>query len=471
MNSCSAAALEDVSTCLREEPPNDTLNALLSHAFAAHGPSHRTLCMSLTAPLVPAERLLSLPDYQSKTLWSPSSEDEHSGVGAACVLIATGETRFAQIRDRAETLFRELVAISLDGGPVPDPKLVGAFAFQSARVTSALWRDFGDARFVLPRIAYTRRAEHAWLTITASRHELSSVEGRARLAREAAAALESLHSPLSADSPETIDMVTNDDAETLWRQLVTGIRGEIAAGRLEKVVAARRIVLHGTRLPHPARVLERLRIEASGCMRFALSVDKRTFLGASPERLVKRSNFNVWTEAVAGSTNGNDPMRRVALLLNEKERAEHTIVVREIRAALARICESVIETGPEVHQLRHVAHLRTRFDGRLAVDRHVLDLVAQLHPTSAVGGTPRSAALAWLSEHENADRGLYAGPFGAFDRHGNGEFAVAIRSGLLAADGAHLFAGAGIVDGSEARSELRETRWKLRSLLAAVGAD
>jgi isochorismate synthase EntC len=124
-----------------------------------------------------------------------------------------------------------------------------------------------------------------------------------------------------------------------------------------------------------------------------------------------------------------------------------------------------------VHRLRHVAHLRTRFRGILKERTHILELVAHLHPTPAVGGSPRAAALAWLEEHEQLDRGFYAGPFGAFDAAGNGEFVVAIRSALLTGAEAHLFAGAGIVEGSEAASELAETRLKLRSLLAAFGVS
>jgi isochorismate synthase EntC len=119
--------------------------------------------------------------------------------------------------------------------------------------------------------------------------------------------------------------------------------------------------------------------------------------------------------------------------------------------------------------LRHLLHLRTRFAGTLNEPHHVLDLVAGLHPTPAVGGAPRSAALAWLDGHEHADRGLFGGPFGAFDSAGDGHFIVAIRSGLLQAGVAHLFAGAGIVAGSRALPEFTETRWKLRSLMTAIG--
>jgi isochorismate synthase EntC len=166
---------------------------------------------------------------------------------------------------------------------------------------------------------------------------------------------------------------------------------------------------------------------------------------------------------------GDDPVHGESLLVSRKDRVEHAIVAREIRTLLAPLYESFTVDGPHLHRSRHVSHLRTRFEGILKQSEHVLDLVARLHPTSAVGGAPRIAALAWLAEHEHTERGFYAGPFGAFDRDGNGEFVVAIRSGLLGAHDAHLFAGAGIVEGSKAESELCETRWKLQGLMAAMG--
>jgi isochorismate synthase EntC len=234
---------------------------------------------------------------------------------------------------------QNLVVLELDGARAPVPQFIGGFAFQPGLVDSALWRGFGDALFVLPRITYTRCVDRAWLTLCASANELARIPGRARLAQEA----------------------------------------------------------------------------------------------------------------------------------HEEGRVEHAIVVREIRALLEPLCATLRADPTQVHLLRHVAHLRTRFEGILAKPHHVLDLVARLHPTPALGGAPRAAALAWLAAHEHIERGLYAGPFGAFDRAGNGEFAVAIRSGLFAAGEAQLFAGAGIIEGSAACSELCETRWKLRSLLSAIG--
>ncbi len=445
------------------------LECAILRAFHTHGRSQRTLCMSLEAPLAPAERLLTLPGHEIRVLWSPTPDEDHVGVGAAHVLIATGEARFAIIRNAASQAFEDLAVIALEGDPAPDPQFVGGFSFQPARADDALWQSFGDARFALPRIAYTRHAERAWLTLTAGAQELSSHAGRARLAWEAAEACKVLHRPRAGAAPDSGELSRIETAGDVWSELVTGIRHEIASSRLEKAVAVQCTVVRGTCLPPAALVLERLRTAAPDCVRFALSVRDRTFLGASPERIVKRVGKRVWTEAVAGSISRDDPSDGESLLASEKDGIEHAIVAREIRAVLEPLCATLSAHGPELLRLPHLAHLRTRFEGALEEPLHVLDLVARLHPTPAVGGAPQAAALAWIAAHEHVERGLYAGPFGAFDRAGNGEFIVAIRSGLLAASEAHLFAGAGIVAGSEAQGELRETRWKLRGLLAALG--
>jgi len=418
---------------------------------------------------VPAERLLALPGYGDQQLWAPSSEDERSGVGAARVLVGSGSGRFAQIRDAAAALYESLVRLDPESVGAPNLRLLGGFAFQAARSDSPLWQSFGDARFVLPRIAYTRRSRRAWLTLSAGIHELASPAGRARLIQDGRIALQLLHAKPRKSAPRLTEFRLIESPESEWGALVDRIHREITAGRLEKAVLARRTTVRGAGLPTAARILERLRSEAPRCTRFALTVKGRTFLGASPERLIRKEGLQVWTEAMAGSMPNNDPAYDGVLLGNLKECLEHDIVAQHIQAVLSPLYQSLSADGPDVHHLRHVAHLRTRFKGILKAPMHVLDLVSRLHPTPAVGGSPRGVALAWLDEHENLDRGFYAGPFGVFDGAGNGEFVVAIRSGLMTGSEAHLFAGAGIVEGSQVQSELGETRCKLRSLLAAFG--
>jgi isochorismate synthase len=449
-------------------PAAETLDALLREAVTQLPNAGEWVCLSLSAPLAPAERLLAQSDAQDAVLWAPEAHDERAGVGAAAVLTAAGSDRFASVQSAASTLLGSVTRLPLGDAPLFAPLLFGGFAFREGSQPHGIWHHFGDARFVLPRIAYARRGDQAALMLTLRAAELALEPERLRLREEALAAYGALLvRPAATRPPE--QLVLCDERESDWTELVRGIRAEIDAGRLEKVVAARRITLKGDALPSSSTVLERLRHEAPESRRFALCTQGGTFLGASPERLVKRSGQRVTTEAVAGSVRAGDDARIEQLLRSAKDGAEQAIVAREIRAALLPLCSSLEETGPLLYRLRHVAHLRTSFAGVLHGAPHVLELVERLHPTPAVGGTPRRAALEWIAEHEPTERGFYAGPFGAFDAHGDGEFVVALRSGLLAAHEAHLFAGAGIVGGSEAESELAETRWKLGALLAAIG--
>ena len=198
------------------------------------------------------------------------------------------------------------------------------------------------------------------------------------------------------------------------------------------------------------------------------------FVGASPERLVRKRGRVVDSEALAGSCarTGDDAAAAAALAASAKDRAEHAWVVAAIEAALAPRCRTLdVPSAPAVRTLRQILHLHTPITGELAQGAHVLELVAALHPTPAVGGTPTADAVAWIAAHEPTPRGWYASPVGWFDAAGDGEFAVAIRSGLLAGATATLFAGAGIVAASDPAAELAETELKLRALSDVLGLE
>jgi isochorismate synthase EntC len=158
------------------------------------------------------------------------------------------------------------------------------------------------------------------------------------------------------------------------------------------------------------------------------------------------------------------------LLASAKDRREHELVVSAIRDALEGMRSDIdAPAEPVVRTLRHVLHLHTPIRAVLSEPHHVLELVAALHPTPAVGGTPTPYAIDWIKHHEPVARGWYASPVGWFDLDGDGEFAVAIRSGVIVGDRAHLWAGAGIVAGSDPDKELAETELKLRAMLGALG--
>jgi menaquinone-specific isochorismate synthase len=200
--------------------------------------------------------------------------------------------------------------------------------------------------------------------------------------------------------------------------------------------------------------------------RFAFRPGETAFVGATPERLVARRGLSVASEALAGSA-----ARSEALLASRKDLGEHGFVVREIARRLRPLCRSLtVGERPDVRELRHVLHLHTPIEGVLAEPTHVLELVEALHPTPAVAGVPTDGALAWIAARESAPRGWYAGPVGWLDGDGDGEFAVALRSGVVDGARAWLYAGAGIVRDSDPRAEYDELELKQRALAAALGA-
>lgn len=238
-----------------------------------------------------------------------------------------------------------------------------------------------------------------------------------------------------------------------------------------KVVLARRIDIEANRPIVIPDVLERLTALYPSCMVFSME----GFLGASPELLIRRAGEVVESHPLAGTVarSGDahgDGLLVARLLGSAKNRREHRLVVDAIAAALEPLCRelSVPET-PSVLGLRNVSHLATHITGRLSDGSpSALGLVARVHPTPAVGGSPTDAAIAYLQEVEGFDRGRYTGPVGWVDSRGDGCFAIGIRCAEVDGPRASIYAGNGIVAGSDPADELAETQLKLQALLAAV---
>lgn len=256
-----------------------------------------------------------------------------------------------------------------------------------------------------------------------------------------------------------------------WEATVADAIDAISSGALRKVVVAREVVVEANRPIVVPDVLERLRSLYPACMVF--SVDG--FIGASPELLVERRGDTVRSHPLAGTfPRSGDPhadeLAAARLVASIKDQAEHRFVIDQIEAVLSARCSTLeVPRMPEVMLLRNVLHLGTEIRGVLSEPApDVLELVAALHPTPAVAGTPTVEALEWLAANEGLERGRYAGPVGWIDAHGDGMFAIGIRSAEVEGNKARLFAGVGVVEGSESRRELIETQLKLQAILAAV---
>jgi menaquinone-specific isochorismate synthase len=220
-------------------------------------------------------------------------------------------------------------------------------------------------------------------------------------------------------------------------------------------------------------VLERLQALYPSCMIFSVN----GFVGASPELLIRRNGRDVESHPLAGTVarSGDvhgDEVLVARLMASAKARREHAAVVDAVASALAPLCEELrVPETPSVLGLRNVSHLATHIRGRLwgsTPAPGALDLVRMVHPTPAVGGVPTEAALRYLQKVEGFDRGCYAGPVGWVDANGDGTWAIGIRCAEIEGPNARIFAGNGIVAGSDPREELAETQLKLQALLAAL---
>ncbi len=259
-----------------------------------------------------------------------------------------------------------------------------------------------------------------------------------------------------------------------WLDAVATAIERIHDGALDKVVLARDHALW-SREPFDALDLaRRLTARFPRCHTFVVE----GLVGATPELLLAREGRTVRSRVLAGTTGRSDDEVADAalgadLLASEKDLAEHRYAAESVREVLAARCDDLAGApGPRLLRLDNVQHLATTFEGHLDADAtSSLELVAALHPTAAVGGTPRAAALAVIHELEGMDRGRYAAPVGWADAAGDGEWGIALRCAELSGARARLFAGVGVVAASLPEAELEETRLKLLAMQAALGAS
>jgi isochorismate synthase len=401
------------------------------------------------------------------------------GIGVARAIRCDGSR---PIRDAAAAVREDMATALIDdatgitGGPV----YLGGFAFAPDRPAVAEWSGFPSGLLVLPRLLLAVRAGTAALTLSTLVEPDADPDVAAATALRDFAALRSAEPARGKASGGTGPLLAMEESPTssAWKTSVAASVADIRSGRFEKVVLARSLRLRAGAPFDPVAILHRLRDGGPSAYVFAIETAGRCFLGASPERLVRLARREVEVTCLAGSiarggTEAEDERLARELLTSDKNRTEHEVVVRSTQAALAAVCADVQRDPgtPWVARSRSVQHLATPLRGCLAHGGCVLDLVDRLHPTPAVGGFPRDVALAAIRDREAIARGWYAGPVGWVNRSGEGEFAVAIRSALVAGREATLYAGAGIVADSDPEAEYAETRLKLEPMLAALGAQ
>lgn len=379
------------------------------------------------------------------------------GLGMAAKVSASGPGRFASMRS------------AVDSWVLPEPfRVFAGFAFAPDGPRSEPWRSFGGADAVLPLATVLRRGDECLLLIALP----PDVDDRRFVGQ-----LRGLQMPPQPRYPNLGDHTLEScPPVSEWTAAVAEAVEAIHRDELRKVVLTRSVIVRSDTAPDGFDLVSHLQRSYRQCFSFGWRVNGATFVGASPELLVRLDGGVVTSNPLAGSARrgegeAEDRLLADELMHSEKDRIEHRYVVDDVAERLRSFTDGlVVPEDPSLKRMATIQHLSTEISGTARTGTHVLDLVEALHPTPAVGGTSREAARAFIEQAESYDRGWYAGGVGWVGGDGQGEFSISLRCGLIEGTRAHLFAGAGIVEDSDPEEELLETRLKLRPMLELLAA-
>ena len=261
---------------------------------------------------------------------------------------------------------------------------------------------------------------------------------------------------------------TSDDKAD-WNRLMNAIADGISRGEMTKVVSSREVEFTSETPYNVASILVNLVDNNPNCFIFGYEKDGRTFVGASPEILVRHRGSEILSYALAGTApkDGPNAWTKEQLLTNKKNLVEHNIVRDCIVNTMRQITPHVTVGETGIMELLHLYHLRTIITAKDST-KSLVEWAKLLHPTPALGGEPREKALALLQEYESHERGMYAAPFGFMKDMGDGIVVVAIRSALIMDNVLYAYAGCGVVADSDADEEYAETNNKMRTILDAL---
>ncbi len=427
---------------------------------------------------------LKLCDFLRQARGGPRFAIEHrssglalAGAGITAELVAWSD-RFQAVERQARALFAGAV-IDPDGLQQREPRLFGGFAFQDDFVPDNTWTIWSPAWFVLPHYQFSQTDDGAWLTlnvqIPAEEDPAETlVELRAALHARCRALQAGLHASEAAEPPRLLAL-EHPMKRSTWERIIATAMQRIRDTALEKVVLSRVAEMRLSAAPDVDQALATLRESYPDCWRFLFEPRSgHAFFGATPELLAELKGRQLRSMALAGSaprgdSTATDEALAQQLLSDHKERHEHALVVDAMCARLGDLGILQAPAGPQVLKLANIQHLLTPLTCTLHRAGGLLPLVAQLHPTPALGGVPRKLALEHISELEPVPRGWFAAPVGCLDMRLDGTFVVAIRSAISQERRLWLYAGVGVVADSVAQREWEESELKFQPALAALG--
>jgi menaquinone-specific isochorismate synthase len=428
---------------------------------------------------------LSMPDFRLECVpalregdiyWAHhESGNRLFGRGLALHHAGGGGEGLVGLRSRFRDVRVRWRHLDMDGCNVQPQMFVG-FAFDPADPMAGGWEGFPNSGLFLPELLLRQQGDSCHLVLSCRDGLLDE---RRQVARWLELLAPILDRPVEPGAGPRSFLNTKREpipANTQWLALARDALDSIEQGVVDKLVLHRRLRLDPAAGISARSLAAAMEAAYPGCRLFAMVRNGRTLLSASPEQLLEKRGQRLSADVLAGtaprSSNAvRDRHLAQSLRHSRKERLEHQLVEDAVVKALAPLCSEMrTEAAPRLQRLRNVQHLWSRVHGELSGPENLLDAAARLHPTPAVGGSPGPVALDWLRSRGQAQRGWYCGGGGWIDSDGEGELAVLLRCALVASDGgAELFAGAGLVRGSDPAAELAETDLKLAAVLDLFG--
>jgi salicylate biosynthesis isochorismate synthase len=399
----------------------------------------------------------------------------HAGLGVALALEASGADRFKVLERRWRALSERALCDSPDAPPGVGLTAMAGFAFADDGAASPAWRGFGTASLTVPTVCLARRGEGTWITCNMLvQYEETDVDALLQRTIGIVTRLRERPLPLLDPAPVGRFSVHSPMPPAHYEEVVARAVERIRLGQLTKVVLAREVQVEAPQSHDPGAVFDVLRGGFPECFVYAVGRGDGTFIGATPELLVRREGMRASTVALAGSTRRSadlavDDHLGESLLRSDKNRQENQVVAERIVKALSRYSVWVtVAPEPVLIKVANIQHLAAPIRAQLTEAVGALTLAGALHPTPAVGGEPNDVAKRMIPALEGLDRGWYAGTLGWTDTNGDGEFCVALRCALLRGKLASCYAGCGIVADSDPAAELAETEVKLEALLPVL---
>ena len=405
----------------------------------------------------------------------PSEGWAVAGAESALSFSTSGPGRFEACQRFIDASLADAVAVGDQDAPFGGPHFFAAFSFLDS---AGPGEPFEAARLFVPRWQVARRDGRTTAVanlLVAGDSPVEPLASRVWRAHSKFRSFDFRPPELPDERTGTGASVGEAGGRRAYEEAVSRAVRRISRGEFEKIVIARAKDVSAAAPFHPLTMLNGLRQRFPDCSAFSVANGRgQSFIGASPERLLRVEGRVALTEALAGSagrggTASEDAALGGALLRSDKDLREHRIVLDSILRELGPLgLELAHPARPLLRRLSNVQHLHTPVEARLPEGVRLLDMVGRLHPTPAVGGTPRQAAVPAIGELEGFPRGLYGGALGWVDSRGGGEFLVGLRSALVDGSRARMYAGAGIVAGSSPGAEFDETELKFSAMQDAL---